>query len=92
MTVSHLDSVEGLGERTDLVNLDKDRVTSTHLDTLLEVLHVGYEEVVTYELATVADSLGKLNPAFPVFLAEAVLDRVDRIFGDKLLEVSDLLL
>ena len=89
--MSHLDSVESFGKRTDLVNLDKDRVCSTLLDTLLEVLNIGNEEVITYELALVADSFGKFNPSFPVVLIETILDRVDRIFVYKLLEVSDLL-
>ena len=92
VTVSHLDGVEGLGQGADLVNLDEDGVTSAHLDTLLKVLGVGNEKVVTYKLALATDSGGKLNPAFPVFLAEAVLDGVDRILGDELLKVSDLLL
>ena len=90
--MGHLDSVESLGQGTDLVDLDEDGVTSTHLDTLLEVLDVGDEEVITDELAASADGLGELHPAFPVFLGEAVLDRVDRVLGDQLLQVSDLLL
>ena len=92
MTVSHLDSIKSLGKRTDLVNLDKDGVTCTHLDTLLEVLHIGYEEVITYELTTTTDSLGKFNPTFPVFLRKTVLNRVDRISVDEFLEVFDLLI
>ena len=91
VTMSHLDSVEGLRERTDLVNLDQDRVGSAHLDTLLQELHVGNEEVVAYELAAVADALGQLHPVVPVVLIETILDRVDRILVDELLEVSDLL-
>ena len=83
--MSHLDSVESFGKRTDLVNLDEDRVCSTLLDTLLEVLNIGNEEVITYELALVADSFGKFNPSFPVVLIETILDRVDRIFVYKLL-------
>ncbi len=89
--MSHLDGVQGLGEGTNLVHLDEDTVTGTHLDTLLQVLHVGYEEVVTNQLAFVADGLGELHPAFPVFLGQTVLDGVDGVFGDELLEVVDLL-
>ena len=91
MTVCHLDSVESLCERTNLVNLDKDRVSSTHLDTLLQELHVGNEQVVAYELALVAYALCKFYPVLPVVLVETVLDRVDRILVDELLEVCNLL-
>ena len=68
VTVCHLYGVQGLCERADLVDLDEDAVAGAHLDTLLEVLDVGYEEVVTYELALGSDCLGELDPAFPVFL------------------------
>ena len=91
MTVCHLDSVESLCERTNLVNLDKYRVCRTHLDTLLEELHVGNEQVVAYELALVAYALCKFYPILPVVLVETVLDRVDRILVDELLEVCYLL-
>ena len=91
MTVCHLDGVESLGERANLVHLDKDRVGSTHLDALLQEVDVGDEEVVAHELAAVANALGELHPAFPVVLVEAVLDRVDRILVDELLQVVDLL-
>ena len=73
VTVGHLDGVQGLGQGTDLVHLDEDGVAGAHFDTLLEVLHVGHEEVVTHELAAVADGLGELHPAFPVFLGELVM-------------------
>ena len=83
VTVSHLNGVEGFGKGTNLVDLDEDGVACTHLDALLEVLDVGYEEVVANELALVADSLGELHPAFPVFLAEAIGDRC-QLVGDDL--------
>ena len=90
--MSHLDSLESLCQRTNLVNLDKDRVSCTHLDTLLEELNVSYEQVITNELATITDSRCQLNPVLPVVLIETILDRVDRILCDKVLEVSNLLI
>ena len=83
MTMSHLDSIQCLGERTNLVYLDEDRVSSTHLDTLLQELHVGYKEVVTYQLATVADGSGQLHPVVPIVFIKTILDRIDRIFGNQ---------
>ena len=74
MTMSHFDSLEGFGERTNLVNFDKNRVGSTHADTFLQELNVGNEQVVSYKLATVSDGSGKLNPVVPVVLVETVLD------------------
>ena len=60
-------------------------------DSLGEELNVSHEKVVAHQLATAADALGELLPALPVVLAHTVLDRVDRIFADQLLEISDLL-
>ena len=69
--VGHLDGVERLGERADLVDLDEDRVGGAELDALFEVLDVGDEEVVADELALAADGLGEGHPAVPVVLGHA---------------------
>ena len=87
----HLYGIEGLGERTYLVHLDQDGVGSTHLDAFFKKLGVGHKEVVAHELHLVAQGLGEFHPALPVVLVETVLDRVDRILGDELLQVLDLL-
>ena len=91
-TVGHFDGVERLGERTDLVYLDEDRVGAAHFDTLLQEFDVRYEEVVADKLALAAELCGEQLPAFPVVLRHTVLDRVDGIFGNQALEVLDLLL
>ena len=91
MTVGHLNGVEGLGEGTDLVDLDEDGVGGTHLDAFLQELHVGDEEVVAHELAAIADALGEFHPVVPVVLVQSVFDGVDRVFRDELLQIVDLL-
>ena len=83
VTMRHFDSVKGLGERTNLVDFDKNRVGSTHFDTLLEEADVGYEQVVTYELAAFADTLGEAYPVVPVVLIQTVFDGVDGVLVDK---------
>ena len=89
VTLSELNRTESLGKRTDLVNLNKNRVSATLFDTALEVFNVGHEQVVTYELATVAD---KVSEDFPVILAHTILDRIDGELLNELLEVLSLLL
>ena len=81
MTMSHLYSIQSLSKRADLVHLDKDRVSSTHSDALLQELHVGNKEVVADQLATVTDGRRKLHPVVPIVLVKTVLDGIDRIFG-----------
>ena len=91
MAVGHLDRLKRLGERADLVDLDEDCVARAHLDSLLQELHVRHEEVVADKLAASADSGRQFLPAFPVVLVKPVLDRINRVFRDKLLKVGDLL-
>ena len=91
MTMSHLDSIQSLSKRANLVHLDKDRVGSTHFDALLQELHVGNKEVITNQLATVADGSCKLHPVVPIILVKTVLDGIDRIFGDEFFQELDLL-
>ncbi len=91
VALSELYGAEGLGERTDLVNLHENRVGATFLDTAGEVFHVGNEQVVAHELAAVADKVGENLPAFPVVLGHTVLDGVDGVFLNELLEELGLL-
>ena len=84
-----LDGLERLGERTDLVDLDQDRVGGAQLDALLEALGVGDEQVVAHQLHLVANAAGKLDPAVPVLLGHAVLDGDDGIGVDEFLPVID---
>jgi len=55
-------------------------------------LHTAGPSVITDELAAVADGRSQLDPVLPVVLIETILDRVDRILGDEMLEVSNLLI
>src|SRR5450830_1270037 len=73
-----LDAVERLGERADLVQLDQDRVGDLALDTELQALDVGHEDVVADKLELVSQLLGYLAPALPVVLGVTVFDRDDR--------------
>ena len=84
-----LDGLERLGERTDLVDLDQNRVGSAQFDALLEALGVGNEQVVAHQLHLVADATGQLDPAIPVLLGHAVLDGDNGVGVDELLPVID---
>ena len=46
-TVCHLDRLQGLGYRTDLVQFDQDRVCAAELDSLGKSLCVCYKKVIT---------------------------------------------
>ncbi len=85
------DGVERFGERTDLVDLDEDRVGDTHLDAIAQACGVRHEQVVADELALGADEIGQDLPAFPVVFGHAVLDRDDRVLGHEVREIVGLL-
>src|SRR6516162_7546354 len=81
--VGHVDALERLGERTDLVRLDEDGVGDVLADRLPEDLRVGDEHVITHQLNRAAEGTGELRPAVPVRLAHTVLDADDRIAGGE---------
>src|SRR6516164_5551807 len=72
--VGHLDALERLGERADLVRLDEDGVGDVLGRRLAENAGVGDEHVIADQLHALAERLGELGPAVPVGLAHAVLD------------------
>ena len=50
MFFGEFDRIEGLGERTDLVDFDQDRIANALLNSFAEKLYIGDEQVVTDEL------------------------------------------
>ena len=66
-----------LGERADLVHLYQYRVRNAFGDSLLQPLRVGDEEIITHQLAPVAERRGQVLPACPVVFGHAVLNRDD---------------
>ena len=90
--VCHLDGLQRLGNRADLVQLDEDRVAAAQANALGQTLGVRDEQVVADQLDLAAQLLRHVLPALPVLLVEAVLDGVDGILFDQLLPVLDQLL
>ncbi|BAC17851.1 conserved hypothetical protein [Corynebacterium efficiens YS-314] len=82
--VCHVDGVEGLGEGTDLVDLDQDGVGGLLGDALLQTGRVGDEEVIADDLNLVTDLGGQCDVAIPVVLLQRILDGDDRVLVDKL--------
>lgn len=74
-----VDSVDGLGEGANLVELNKDGVGHFAVKTHLQTLDVGDEEVVANKLAAVADGVGEEFPAVPIVFGHAVLDGDDGV-------------
>ncbi len=77
--MGHIDSLERLGQRADLVHLDQHRVGDALGDAIGQTDGVGHEQVVADQLNLVAQFLGQQFPTGPVVLGHAVLDRDDRV-------------
>ena len=90
--VSHLNCLKCLRNRTDLIQLNQDRVSASKRNTLGKSLRIGYKQVIANQLNLVAKFFGKLLPAFPVFLIQGILDGNDRVFVNQLFPVVDQLI
>ncbi|CSA66577.1 Uncharacterised protein [Vibrio cholerae] len=73
----HLDRSQSFSQRTDLVELDQDRVSDTVVDTTLQDLSVSYEQIVTNDLDFLTQFLSLVCETFPVRLVQTVFDRND---------------
>jgi len=78
-----LGSLDGLGDGTDLVDLEEKGVASLGLNGLLDESGVGDGQVVTNNLVVV--DLGEVGPGLPVILSEGVLDGDDGVLGGEVL-------
>lgn len=78
-----LGSLDGLGDGTDLVDLEEKGVASLGLNGLLDEGGVGDGQVITNNLLVV--DLAEVGPGLPVVLGEGVLDRDNGVLGSELL-------
>ena len=77
--VGHCDGLEGLRQRTDLVDLDQQSVSGLLLNALSQTLRVGNEEVIADNLDLVTKLSGQGSVALPVILLQRILDGDDGV-------------
>ena len=80
---------ESLGQRTDLVHFDENRVGNTGIDALLQTNLVGDEQIVADELNLFPQRLAHQAPAFPVVFGKTILDGEDRKLPHPVLVEAD---
>src|SRR5690606_41364191 len=88
--MSRFDRVERFRQRSDLVDLDENRVGNAHTNTVTETSGIGDDQVVTNELALVANKIGQVLPTFPVIFSHTIFDSDDRIVAGELGEILGL--
>lgn len=88
--VGVLGGLDGLGEGTDLVDLEEEGVARLELNGLLDAQGVGDSQVITDNLEV--RGLVEVAPGLPVILSEGVLDGDDGVLGSQLLvQIGELL-
>ena len=82
--------LDGLGDGTNLDNLEQETVAGLLLDGGLDTEGVGHGQVVTNDLDAAVG--GEVRPRLPVILVEGVFDRDDGVLFDVTkVEVRELL-
>src|SRR6266851_5897063 len=84
-----LDSLEGLRQGTDLVDLDEQRIRNTPFDPIAQAARIGHEHIVADKLNRAAELMREKAPAVPIVLGHAIFDRDDRISANEIGPVSD---
>ena len=81
--LSQCNGIQSLGQCSNLIRLDKDGIRATCLNSLGQIFHIGYKEVISDKLAPVTDFSGQQIPSEPIILRHSVLYRVYRIPVDQ---------
>lgn len=88
--VGVLSGLNGLGQGTDLVDLQQKSVARLELDGLLDAEGVGDSQIITDNLEV--GGLVEVAPGLPVVLSEGVLDGDNGVLGSqRLVEIGQLL-
>ena len=72
--------VQRLGKRTDLVDLNQNRVGNAKLNALIQEFRIGDKKIITYQLYFITNLFGKYFPTVPIVFAHAIFDGNDRVF------------
>ena len=79
--------LECFAQAADLVELYKDGVRHSGLDTAAQEVDIRHKEVVTHKLAALAEAVGEQLPTIPVVFGAAVFDGDDGIAVEQSLVV-----
>ncbi len=76
---SQLDRFQRFGQRSDLIELDENRVGYVFADSSRQPLRAGDEKIIANELQAVTKSGRQLRPPIPVVFGKTVFNGNDRI-------------
>ena len=79
VTVGGLHSVDGFGERSDLIHFDQNAVGNPSRNPFTQSAGIRDEQVVPDKLNLLANRIGQFFPAIPVIFSTTIFDRTDGI-------------
>jgi hypothetical protein len=83
IALGEFDGLESFAHRTDLIELDENRVCSLSLNSASKKFGIGYEKIIAHELCLLAEGVGEFLPSVPVVFIETIFDTHDWIFLAK---------
>lgn len=90
-SLRHVGSLNGLSDRTNLVDLEEKGVAELLVDTSLDTSRVSDEEVISNNLAGLSHALSHSSVGSEVVLVKRIFDRLDRVVGGEIsVEVEEL--
>ena len=92
VAVGHFDGIKRLGERTYLIHFYQDGIGCTCLDSLFPGTSIRDKQVVAHNLTFAAQRTSHLGPSIPVVLVKSVFDGINRIRGNQMIEIGNLLI
>ena len=85
--MGHRDSIECLGQGTNLINFDKHCIGRSTRDSFAQSLRISDEEVIADELNAVTKKHRHIFPTTPIILSEWVFYGNERIAIDESLVI-----
>ena len=83
-TLTKLNGFDGFAQRTDLIHFNEQCICGVFCNRLADALWVGYQKIITNDLAFITDGFHHQFPGVPVILSEAVFDGNNGVILDPL--------
>src|SRR6266478_2103718 len=84
-TFRHLNGCERLRQRTNLIELNQDRISRMFLNTAFETRRIRHEQIIAYQLDAITQALAQVRPALPIILGKAIFDSDNWVLVNPLL-------
>ena len=88
VVLSQFHRIEGLSQRTNLIDFHQDGITDPFVDSALKKFHIGNKQIIAHQLHTIANLVGQQLPCLPVVFGASILNADNRIFTGQFIVVG----